>query len=337
MVENELEEAEKTEQPQAEQDELNEKEKAEQAQDKKDDRIAWIRFIVLHVLVLIPIVIGVTCFIVGNRTNNNTLSFVGMLAFEVGVPVVMAILIAIVLTWKIRSIRKLESDTTDTTDTTNTTNTAVDKTDAIDEASGDEAKEQTPSKKEHEQNMIAAVNSTNRYASRTNMANYEMESIAEGMKHAPKWGLPVGLTCFFSLFALLITATVLLINRIFVGAIICAAIVGVVLITTFIVMAVSRAKATNGDISKAKKITEGKVKACFMAGTSTMRAGGSVRISGVAYRVIVIADGVEYGAFSNRFYETDEKVTVAVMGKKRAKIVDDDVMEKTEAEDNETE
>ncbi|MDE5562466.1 MAG: hypothetical protein K2J01_02835 [Clostridiales bacterium] len=331
MAENELKEIEKDEQAQGE---LNEIESEEQAQDKKDDRIAWIRFIVLHVLVLIPIVIGVTCFIVGNRTNNNTLSFVGMLAFEVGVPVVMAILIAIVLTWKIRSIRKLESDTTDTT---NTADTAVDKTDATDEVSGDEAKEQTPSQKEHEQNMIDAVNRTNRYASRTNMANYEVESIAEGMKHAPKWGLPVGLTCFFSLFALLITATVLLINRIFVGAIICAAIVGVVLITTFIVMAVSRAKATNGDISKAKKITEGKVKACFMAGTSTTRAGGSVRIAGVTYRVIVIADGVEYGAFSNRFYETDEKVTIAVMGKKRAKIVDDDVMEKIEAEDNENE
>ncbi|MDE5593778.1 MAG: hypothetical protein K2I75_07595 [Clostridiales bacterium] len=336
MAENELEEIEKDEQVQGE---LNEIESEERARDKKDDRIAWIRFIVLHILVLIPIVIGVTCFIVGNRTDNNTLSFVGMLAFEVGVPVVMAILIAVVLTWKIRSIRKLESDTTDTTGTTGTTDTidaTDDNTTAIDEASGDEAK-QTISQTEHEQNMIDAVNGTNRYASRTNMANYEVESIAEGMKHAPKWGLPVGLTCFFFLFALLITATVLLINRIFIGAIICAAIVGVVLITTFIVMAVSRARATNGDIGKAKRITEGKVKACFMAGTSTMRAGGSVRISGVAYRVIVIADGVEYGAFSNRFYETDEKVTVAVMGKKRAKIVDDDVMEKIEAEDKETE
>ena len=331
MAENELKEIEKDEQAQGE---LNEIESEEQAQDKKDDRIAWIRFIVLHILVLIPIVIGVTCFIVGNRTNNNTLSFVGMLAFEVGVPVVMGILIAIVLTWKIRSIKKLESDKTDTTDTTDA---ADDKTTAIVEASGDEAKEQTPSQKEHDQNMIDAVNSANRYASRTNMANYEVESIVEGMKHAPKWGLPVGLTCFFSLFALLIVATILLIKRIFVGAIICAAIVGVVLITTFIVMAVSRAKATNGDVSKAKKITEGKVKACFMAGTSTMRAGGSVRISGVAYRVIVIADGIEYGAFSNRFYETDEKVTIAVMGKKRAKIVDDDVLEKIEAEDKETE
>lgn len=326
MAENESEEVEKTEQPQDEQDERNEIEKTEQ--DKKDDRIAWIRFIVLHVLVLIPIVIGVTCFIVGNRTDNNTLSFVGMLAFEVGVPVVMAILIAAVLIWKFRSIKKLESDTTDTTDN---------KTQSIDEASGDEAKEQTPSQREHEQNMIDAVNSTNRLESRVNMANYEVESIAEGMKHAPKWGLPVGLTCFFSLFALLITATVLLINRIFVGAIICAAIVGVVLITTFIIMAVSRARATNGDISKAKKITEGKVKACFMIGTTTMKTGGNrhqgtVRITGVTYRVIVIADGEEYAAFSKQFYETDENVTIAVMSKKRAKIVEDAEPEERETE-----
>ncbi|MDE7108104.1 MAG: hypothetical protein K2O39_07265, partial [Clostridiales bacterium] len=131
MAENELEEVENTEQSQ---DELKEIEKAEQEQDKKDNRIAWLRFVLLHVAVLIPIVIGVTCFMVGSHTDNNTLSFVGMLAFEVGVPVVMVILIAVVLIWKFRSIKKLEEDTTDT---------AHDKTTAIDEASGDEAKEQT--------------------------------------------------------------------------------------------------------------------------------------------------------------------------------------------------
>ncbi len=322
MAENEVEEVEKSEQAHDEPEEID-KDEQEREQDKKADRVAWLRFVLLHVAVLIPIVIGVTCFIVGSHTDNNTVSFVGMLAFEAGVPSVMAILIAVVLIWKFRSIKKLESDTTDTT-----TDTTV----AIDEASDDEAKAQTMSQREREQHAIDAVNSTNRYASRANMADYEVQSIAEGMKHAPKWGLPVGLTCFFSLFALLIVATILFIKRIFVGGIICAAIVGVVLITTFIVMAVSRARATNGDISKAKKITGGKVKACFMMGTTTTRAGGSVRIAGVTYRVIVIADGVEYGAFSKRFYETDENVTVAVMGKKRAKIVEDFEPEEVETE-----
>ena len=156
-----------------------------------------------------------------------------------------------------------------------------------------------------------------------------MQHIAEGMRNSPKWGVALGLTFFFSLLALLIVATVLLINRIFIGAIVCAAIVGVVLITTFIVMTVSRAIAMKGDISKAKKITEGKVKTCFMAGTATTKSGGlhrgngkTVRIKSVTYRVIVIADGEEYGAFSKQFYETDEKVTIADMGKKRARILE---------------
>ena len=102
-------------------------------------------------------------------------------------------------------------------------------------------------------------------------------------------------------------------------------------------MSISRAKATNGDIGKAKSITEGKVKACFMIGTTTTRTGGThrqsaggttVRINSVTYRVIVIADGVEYAAFSKQFYETGEMVTIAVMGKKRAKIVEGDELEK---------
>ena len=299
---DELKETEKVEQPQ---DELKEIEKAEQEQDKKDNRIAWLRFAMLHILVLIPIIIGVTCFLVGSNTDNRTLSLVGMLAFEVGVPVVMAILLTIVLVWKFRR-RKPKPDATD----------------------------EVPSQREHEQNMIDAVNSSGYYSSRAKLAAYETESVMEGMKHAPKWGLAVGLTCFFSLFALLIVATVLLINRIFVGAIVCAAIVGVILITTFIVMAVSRAKATNGDISKAKKITEGEVKACFMIGTTTTKSGGmrhgnggTIRIQSVTYRVIVIADGVEYGAFSKQFYEIGETVTIGIMGKKRAKIVEDGKLE----------
>ncbi|MDE6293511.1 MAG: hypothetical protein K2L88_02680 [Clostridiales bacterium] len=305
--------------------EQREPETDEQAQDKRENLLAWVRFAVLHILVLIPLATGLGCVIGGNTHGNHTIAFAGMLILSAGLPAVMIILVISVLIWKYRGIRQAESDTTDTTDN-NTTPT--------DEARDGVAEEQTPSQSEREQKAIAAVNSTNRIASRVNLANYEMDSIAEGMKHAPKWGLPVGLTCFFSLFTLLIVATVLLINRIFIGAIVCAAIVGVVLITTFIVMAVSRAKATNGDISKAKMIIEGKVKACFMIGTTTTKSGGlphnnggTVRIQSVTYRVIVIAEGIEYGAFSKQFYEKGEKVTIAVMGKKRAKIVEDAELE----------
>ena len=193
----------------------------------------------------------------------------------------------------------------------------------------EQTQEKTPSQKEREQNAIADVNNASGYVSRAKMAEYEIQSVAEGMKHAPKWGIVVGIGGFLFLVADLAAATVLLINRIFVGAIVCAALLGVVLITALIAMIVSRAKAMNGDISKAKKITEGKVKACFMVGTATTKSGGiphgngkTVRIHSVTYQVIVIADGEEYRAFSKQFYETDENVTIAVMGKNRAKIVE---------------
>lgn len=212
---------------------------------------------------------------------------------------------------------------------------------AVDETQNDDAETATLSQREREQNTINAVNSSHHFESRVNMANYEMQSVMEGMRNAPKWGIVLGLTSFFLLVADLIVATVLLINHIFVGAIVCAAIFGVVIITAVITMIISRARAMNGDIRKAKKITEGKVKTCFMVGTTTMQTGGNrqqrsngktVRLSGVTYRVIVIVDGEEYGAFSKRFYETHEKVTIAVMGKKRAKIVEDTELEKIKPE-----
>ncbi|MDE7453925.1 MAG: hypothetical protein K2N22_05900 [Clostridia bacterium] len=316
MAENEFEEDEKTEQPQDEQ--LKEIEEAERLQDKKDNRIAWLRFALIHIAVLIPLATGLGCLIGGTNSDNNTLAFTGKIVLEAGVPSVMAILVAALLIWKFRR-RKPKTDTAD--------------------ENGNEANGETPSQREREQEMINAVNSTYQMASRANMAEYEVESVQEGMKHAPRWGIALGLTFFFSLLALLIAATVLLIKHIFVGAIVCAAIVGVVLISTFIITAVSRARAMNGDIRKAKKITEGTVKACFMIGTATTRTGGmrhspntgTVRIHSVTYRVIVTADGEEYGAYSKNFYETGEKVTVAVMGKSRAKIVEAEP-EKTETE-----
>lgn len=321
MSENESDE----DKPEQSQDEHTEPENDEQArEDKRENRRAWLRFILLNVAVFIPLAVGMGCLIGGTNHDNHTVALIGKYTLA-AVPVVMAILVAAVLIWKFRGVRKSESDTTDTTD---------DKTAVADEAPSGEAKEETPSQREREQQAIAAVNSTEGFISRANLANYEAEHISEGMKHAPKWGLPVGLICFFSLITLLVAATVLLIKHIFVGAIVCATIFGVIIITAFIVMAVSRAKATNGDISKAKKITEGKVKACFMVGMAETRTlyghGETVRIQGVTYQVIVTADGNEYRAFSKQFYETDENVTIAVMGKKRAKIVENAEPEKIE-------
>lgn len=180
------------------------------------------------------------------------------------------------------------------------------------------------SQREREQNALNAINGSERFASRANMANYEMQHVREGMRNAPKWGIAVGITSFLLLVADLIIATILLIKGIWVGAIVCVALFASVIIVALISTAVSRAIAMNGNISRAKKIIEGKVKTCFTSGTTTVKSGRNaqtVRVTGVIYRVVVIADGKEYGAFSRRFYETDEKVTVAVMGKKRAKIV----------------
>ena len=188
------------------------------------------------------------------------------------------------------------------------------------------------SQREREENALNAINDSERFESRANMANYEMQHVREGMRNAPKMGIVIGITSFLLLVADLIVATVLLIKGILVGAIVCAALFGGVIIIALISTVVSRAIAMNGNISRAKKIIEGNVKTCFMSDTTTVKTDGShsqtVRVTGVTYRVVVIADGKEYGAFSRQFYETDEKVTIAVMGKKRAKIVDKTELDK---------
>lgn len=310
-------------------DEQKEIEKDEQSQDKKENRMAWLRLALFTILPLIPLVTGLTCLIGGTNSDNKTVAFAGALVLEVGLPAVMIILVVAGLIWKFHGVRKSEPDTTSVAD-----NSMV-----ADEARSDEAKEQAPSQREREQKAIDAVGGTHGFASRANMAEYEADHIAEGMRNAPKWGLPVGIGMFLLIVADVVGATVLAIKEIFVGTIVCAALFAGFVITALIVMSVSRTKATDGDIGKAKKITTGKVKTCFMVGTTTTKSGGmrhgnggTVRINSVTYRVIVIADGIEYGAYSKRFYETDENVTVAVMGKKRAKIVEDVESEKIKSE-----
>lgn len=311
-------------------------------------------------LCFIPIVTGVVCFIVGNTVGNSTVTYVGMLALVAGLPAMMVIFLIVGLilmsTGKLGKGEKSDSDTTDTTSTASKDDnsgsrqceqvqieSAVpgDGAGVAEVSCGGVAEEEVLSQKEREQEAINAVNSSSHFESRVRLANYEMQNVAEGMKNAPKWGIAVGVTFFLLLVADVITATVLLIKQIFIGAIVCAALFGVVLITAFVVLSVSRAKAMRGDIKRAKKITEGKVKTCFMIGTTAMQTGGNryqsnngktARIKSITYKVIVIADGEEYGALSKRFYETGEKVTVAVMGKKRAIIADDAQLEKIKSE-----
>lgn len=308
-------------------------------------------------LCLIPIVTGVVCFIVGNTIGNSTVTYVGMLALVAGLPAFMVIFLIVGLilmsTGKLGNGGKSDSDTTNNASNNDDSGRRAyepeqrenavpsDVTSTADETCDGEAENKILLQKEFEQKELNAVNGSSRFESRVHMADYEMRNVAEGMKNAPKWGIAVGVKFFFLLVADLITATVLLIKQIFIGAIVCAALLGIVIITAIIVMSLSRAKAMRGDISKAKKIIEGKVKSCFMIGASTMQTGGNryqsnngktIRIKGITYKVIVIADGEEYGILSKQFYGTDEKVAIAVFGKKRAIITDNAYLDKIKSE-----
>ncbi|MDE5756786.1 MAG: hypothetical protein K2I23_06830 [Clostridia bacterium] len=140
-------------------------------------------------------------------------------------------------------------------------------------------------------------------------------------ENSQKLGFVIGIGGFFLLVADLITATVLLINGIYVGAIVCAAIFVGLLATAFIAAAIDHAKVTKDDIRYAKKITEGEVIRCIMTSMSAAKSTGQ-------YMVEVSADGAEYVASSAQSYEAGEKILVGVMSKKRAIIVDESDLEK---------
>ncbi|MDE6001770.1 MAG: hypothetical protein K2G96_05585, partial [Clostridia bacterium] len=104
--------------------------------------------------------------------------------------------------------------------------------------------------------------------------------------------------------------------------IVCAALFGAKIIIILITVAIKQRIAMHGDISKADKFVCGKVNSCVLSSMRTTKSvTPTVRVNSVVYRVVVGTEDAVYATYSKQFYETDEKVVLAVTGKKRAKLI----------------
>lgn len=262
----------------------------------------------LSFLILIPLIVGLVLVMTGNG--------IGVYVLAIGIPGVMIVLVIVglIMMMKGKLFNKKQS------------------ADGLNQGEGTEKEEGVA--KAEEQAAIKGINSTRYFVNRYKLAEYEARNIIKGTENASKKGMAAGIIFFVLLVADFALAVVFAIKQIWAGTIVCAALFVVSIVTVLIASAVRQSKSMRADISKAEKIVDGIVKSCVMSSTVTTKAvmrnrvtAPTVRVNSVIYRVIVSADGGEYEAFSNRFYETDEKAVIAVLGKKSAKILDETEIE----------
>ena len=119
----------------------------------------------------------------------------------------------------------------------------------------------------------------------------EQQATTSNTKTSPKIVPVLMIAGFFLIFGDLIAATALLITGHKIGAIVCAVLFAIILLTVVFGTIISSEWALRNDIRKAKKITEGKVIRCVMANMNE-------------YSVEISVDGKEYTVSSKDSYES---------------------------------
>ncbi|MCH5155370.1 MAG: hypothetical protein J1F69_02080 [Clostridiales bacterium] len=267
----------------------------------------------LSLLVLIPIVVGVVMFIVGNTKGELEITKAGLLVLSIGTPVTITVLVAIGLI--IMFVGK-----SDKFKQPNTQNLDCEVKD-----NQNEQDDNSQSERENEQAQLDDINTSYRYSSREKLAEYEMQQIINaGKMYSAKQKAPVILFIVFLFvdFALAPTFAVL---GIFVGAIICAVLFVGSVLAAFIAMTVlakRSMRAGNGD-DKDREIFEGTVKGCVMSSMTTAKYGqiATARVNSVVYAVIITAGEKQYTAYSEKVYETGDSVKFCIVGKRLASII----------------
>ncbi|MDE5896284.1 MAG: hypothetical protein K2H43_00555, partial [Clostridia bacterium] len=262
----------------------------------------------LSFLVLIPLIGGIILNIVGGQLENERIVYAGSLMLSVGVPVTMFLLVVIGLILMI------------------TGRLADDKGGTKDAKTDEEANLQDAGAAEREEEKIEEVNSSYGYDSRRKNSEYLMGHVADNYKNSTLKEKISGWLFFGFLmtdFALILVFAFL---RLWVGIIVCFSLFVGTILLAFIIKKILEKTSMSGNIGRLKKrkILSGTVKACLLS--SETSAGGAhrystTRILKVIYRVKVDVAGKEYTAYSDRFYETGEIVTIAAKGK-RASVID---------------
>ena len=282
----------------------------------------------LSLLVFIPIIAGVVCLIAGSYTDNGTLAYVGTFILTAGIPATMFILVVVglvlMMTGRLGDYKSNAKSSPNRDDTSDRSLSSVN-TPAADVV---EQKQQaaTTGERNREMSDIEAINSTYGAENRRRLGEYEIRHVSDRYKKSTSKEKVLG----WLFFAFLITDFALILVFAFcgimIGALVCFCIFGGTIIISLIVTKIveHRSMRVKLDPSKKQNLVAGVVRTCVMS--SSTSTGGSKyrsteRIVSMIYRVTVTADGKDYTAYTDKFYETGESVAVIIIGKRSASIV----------------
>ncbi len=280
----------------------------------------------MSLLVLVPLVSGLVLLFVGGYTENETFTEIGNLILKIGMPVTIFILVVVglILMMTGRLADKNDYKTKKIDYKTNETDDLMLFSDNDEEI---EQNGKSPSNSaEEEFSDLEEINSTYHYDNYKKYGEYMSRHSAANFKNSSTKEKILGLLFFAFLmvdFALILVFGFMQITA---GAIACFCIFGGTIITVFIVKLILEKSSLDYNFKNSdKKLIPGEVKACFLSSSRGFEDGyKTTRITKVVYKVIITADGEDYKAYSRKFYETGDSVQFAVIGKKRAAILEEE-------------
>lgn len=248
---------------------------------------------------IIPVVLitGIVLNVVGHRTGNITLAKVGIGILTYGLPATMFTLVVVGLVLMMTG--KLSDS---------------DKNKKSDVTFGKSAEEAAAEETEDEK--IEKINSSYGYESQKQLAEYQIDHVANAYKNSGRGDRIKGWLFFGFLmtdFALILVFAFL---GIMIGALVCFCLFGGTIILSLIVKVIlektSMSRRFNPDKYERRIATVKASVLSSMGNSGGGRSGSTVRVSSVTYRIILDVDGKEYNAYSGYCYPEGEAIDVWV-------------------------
>ncbi|MDE6189733.1 MAG: hypothetical protein K2G37_05560 [Clostridia bacterium] len=284
--------------------------------------------------------IAIGMMIAGSATSNDLISKIGTTLLTVFFPILAIVLVGAILGSAIRgkgknstdkqsedeSREKSDNDEFKTYDDAD--NIAIDNFDSKELSSlGEESLDE----KEKELSQIENINSSVDYDNRMKQGEFIASHSAKIFQtYSKKQKI---LSTLFLIYLLTTFALIFVFGyfHIIPGVITCISLfAGTIIICMIVVKVSERLSMRKIDVNSGKyEIVCGAVKNCFLSSTTSSGGMRGTQITGVVYRVVVNANGKDYTAYSREFRTRGDIVMIAIIGKKRATIIDgDELIEK---------
>ena len=264
------------------------------------------KFSKLIFLIPLIVILGIVFIIIGNTSSNSGLARAGLIILQLGLPIVMLAMVSAAIIMMMKGA----SDSNDKND------------------------DETISQKEKEYSEINDINTSYGRQSRYKEADYIAHHTSKAYKNSNKKEKIFSFALFGFLIGNIFLVFIFGFFKIKIGVFVCLGLFAGTILLCFIIKTILEKVSIHARVSTKKKdreIMSGIVKACLLSSAST-RSGTSknatTRVTGVTYRIIISANGMEYTAYSNEFYEEGEPVAFALLKGRFVSIVDIEELKK---------